>query len=385
MTSRLLAVCAALIAVLSLFTTTHAQVEKRSPLGIAPPAAERGIAAARPPAAVVADAGIATRAWMFIVEQQRRFSREMSAAVRQMRTEPFGPAFLTLAFLSFAYGILHAAGPGHGKFVISSYALATGETVRRGIMLSFLAAFFQAVSAIALFAVLALLLGATKKQFDVAEAWLESLSWGLVAFTGAWLLYRQVQVLRGSHAHDHAGHGHHHGHDHHVHAGHGGDAHAGPVDAGRRHAHAHEHHAATCNHPDHHHEHQHDASCGHAHMPDPRQLEGNWSWSRAVGLAASVGIRPCSGALIVLAFAMLNGILWAGIFATFAMALGTAITVSALAALAVGSKALATRLAGPESRWASHIATGAGLAAAAVVLVFGTAFFIASLKGGGPL
>lgn len=381
MTGRLLAVLVTLC-VLSAGSAAFAQTDKRSPLGIAPPAAERSLTAGRPQGtAVPADAGITTRFWVFVVEQQRRYSREMSAAVRQMRTEPFGPAFLTLAFLSFAYGVLHAAGPGHGKFVISSYALATERTVRRGIQLSFLAAFFQALSAIALFVVLAVLLGGTKRTFDVAEAWLETLSWALVALTGAWLLYRQIGLLRVAPAHAHAGHTHDHVHAHgHEHSH--GKTHAHTHGHPHTHAHVHSH---ACNHPGHVHDDQHDASCGHMHMPDPKQLEGHWSWRRAVALAASVGIRPCSGALIVLAFALLNGILWAGIFATFAMALGTAITVSALAALAVGSKQLATRLAGPESKWASRIANGAGMAAATVVLVLGAAFFFASLKGAGPL
>ena len=55
-----------------------------------------------------------------------------------------------LAGLSFAYGVFHAAGPGHGKAVISSYLVATGEGFRRGVALSALAALAQALAAIAL-------------------------------------------------------------------------------------------------------------------------------------------------------------------------------------------------------------------------------------------
>ena len=63
-------------------------------------------------------------------------------------------------------------------------------------------------------------------------------------------------------------------------------------------------------------------------------------------LAAAVGIRPCTGAILVLVFAIGQGLAWAGVFATFAMALGTAITVSALAAIAIGSRELAARFGG---------------------------------------
>ena len=119
-------------------------------------------------------------------------------------------------------------------------------------------------------------------------------------------------------------------------------------------------------------------------MPSPKDLEGPLDWKKSIALAASVGIRPCTGAILVLIFALSQGLFWAGVFATFAMALGTAITVSVLAALAVGSRELATRMAGAESQWASRIATAAGIGGSALVFLMGATFFIASLKGTGP-
>ena len=113
--------------------------------------------------------------------------------------------------------MLHAAGPGHGKAVISSYVLADGQTVRRGILLSFMAALIQALSALVLVGVLILVLRSTGLQIRVMEAWLETLSWGLVALVGAWLLYVQLRSLRTpahAHAHAHAHHEHHGGHSH---------------------------------------------------------------------------------------------------------------------------------------------------------------------------
>lgn len=119
-------------------------------------------------------------------------------------------------------------------------------------------------------------------------------------------------------------------------------------------------------------------------MPSPKDLEGAWSWRNAIAMAVSIGIRPCTGAILVLLFAIGQGLMWAGVFATFAMALGTAITVSTLAALAVGSRDLATRLAGGSSRRASAIASGAGILGSGAVMVMGAAFFVASLKGPAP-
>ena len=121
-------------------------------------------------------------------------------------------------------------------------------------------------------------------------------------------------------------------------------------------------------------------------MPAPSELKGDWSWKRAFALAFAVGIRPCTGAILVLVFAIGQGLWWAGVFSTLAMALGTAITVSALATLAVGSRELAKRLAGSggSSKWVDRIQVAAGVGGASLVLVLGAAFFWASLGNPQP-
>jgi ABC-type nickel/cobalt efflux system permease component RcnA len=306
---------------------------------------------------------------MFVLNQQQKLHREMAAAVRDLKTAGTITAASVLALISFMYGVLHAAGPGHGKAVISSYVLANERTVRRGVFLSFLAALIQAISAIAVVGILAIALNATSLSIKSTEGWIETLSWALVAAIGAWMLTGQVKRLLAYMAekpseHDHTHHCHDHGHSHGACcADYGAAAHAHP---------GHDHDGRA---------HSHDACCGHAHMPVPKELEGELSWRKALAIAFSVGIRPCSGAIIVMIFALSQGLLWAGIFATFAMALGTAITVSALAALAVGSKELAQRMAGEESPWAQRIGLTAGLTGSALVMLMGTVFFFASLQG----
>mgnify|MGYP002784389216 FL=1 len=115
-------------------------------------------------------------------------------------------------------------------------------------------------------------------------------------------------------------------------------------------------------------------------MPDPKELQGDLTWGKALAIAFSVGIRPCTGAILVLVFALSQGLLWAGVFATFAMAIGTAITVSILAAMAVGSRDLAAKLGGEGSGWATAVADGAGLLGASLVLLMGAVFFMGSLQ-----
>src|SRR5260370_31397895 len=90
----------------------------------------------------------------------------------------------------------------------------------------------------------------------------------------------------------------------------------------------------------------HDEHCGHSHSPVPSELAGPGGWRRGFGTIFAVGLRPCSGAILVLVFALAQGMFWAGIAATFVMGLGTAITVATIAVLAVSAKDLARPLSG---------------------------------------
>ncbi len=329
--------------------------------------------------------GIMAQAWTWLLTQQSRMNRDMAGAVKDLKSgDPMRAAGL-LILIAFLYGVLHAAGPGHGKAVISSYVLTNEETVRRGIALSFLSALFQAISAIVFVGIFAIILNRTSMQMRASEALLESFSWGFVALIGAVMLYRQLRsvflrparipaVATHMHSHEHAHLPHDHDHaggcDHHDHH-HASTAHAPP---------AHDLHGVSPVHV-----HGPDCGCGHSHMPDPKDLQGAWSWRKALPLALSVGIRPCTGALLLLIFAMSQGMWWAGVLGTLAMALGTALTVSVLATLAVSSRDLAVRLSGEGSPWAWRIQTLAGFAGASLVFILGSAFFIASLNGGSPL
>lgn len=323
------------------------------------------------PQAAAEQPGFVTRAWTWLLTEQSRMNRQMAAAVKDLKGgDPVRAAGL-LMLIAFLYGVLHAAGPGHGKAVISSYVLTNEETVRRGIALSFLSAFFQALSAILFVGIFAIAFNKTSLQMRASEALLESLSWALVALVGAVMLYRQVRATWPARAAAYA-----HAHDH---------EHAGACSEGC--AHAHHDHAQALRHEQAHAHHVHgpDCGCGHSHMPSPQDVQGAWSWRKALPLAISVGIRPCTGALLLLIFALSQGMWWAGVLGTFAMAFGTALTVSVLAALAVSSRDLAERLSGEGSRWAARVHTVAGFAGASLVFLMGCAFFFASLKGGGPL
>ena len=122
------------------------------------------------------------------------------------------------------------------------------------------------------------------------------------------------------------------------------------------------------------------STCGHSHAPDPSKIGADTldlreAWSAII----AIGLRPCSGALIVLTFALLNGLFLGGFLSVLAMSIGTAITVSILATLAVMAKNTALRFASSQSA-ASRIGTGIEIAGAAMVLVLGLVLLMAALQ-----
>ena len=244
----------------------------------------------------------------WINTQQSEFYRAMTGALKAMRDD--GASAWLLVGLSFAYGVLHAAGPGHGKAVISSYMLANEVALRRGIVLSFASAFLQAVSALVIVGAAFLFLRGTTISMDDATRVFEIASFALITAFGAWLLWQKT--FRHAPAHSSCGHAHRHDHGHH-----------------------HDHHITTISR---HGESEVCDTCGHSHAPDPKLIAREFSWKTASSAVLAVGLRPCSGALIVLTFALLNGLYVGGILSVLAMALGTAITVSALATIAVTGK-----------------------------------------------
>jgi nickel/cobalt exporter len=315
----------------------------------------------------------------WILAKQAEFYRMFSGLIRASKTD--GRAAYTLMGFSFLYGIFHAAGPGHGKAVISSYMVANDETWRRGVALSFASAIFQSFTAIAIVGVAAVILGATAHAMGNAVRVIESVSYGLIILIGLRLMWVKgrafLKLLRGekaaphahahghSHAHDH-GHHHHHGHEHGHDHGHGhGHAHAHTPAQSHSHAHGHDHH---------HHDHEDEAHAwGHAHAPEPAELAGKHWLRRGLAAVVAVGLRPCSGAIIVLVFALAQGLFWIGVASTFVMGIGTAITVTAIATLAVAARRFAGHIAKAKPGAGMLLLRGLETAAALAIIVFGVA------------
>ena len=291
----------------------------------------------------------------WVLAKQALFYRALAGMIRSAKSDGF--ALWGLMGISFVYGIFHAAGPGHGKAVISSYLLANEETWRRGITLSFAAAVMQSLTAVAIVGVAAVLLGATAKFMGDTVRIIEIVSYGLIMLLGARLLWVKGRSF--------------------IAALHALKAEPENTKAETR-DNCHCNHVPTPSHDSFHcHQaahHQHEPEIlpwGHVHGPEPQELSGPGGWGRGLSAIVAVGMRPCSGAIIVLVFALAQGLFWAGIVSTFVMGFGTAITVAAIATLAVGAKTLAKRVASRPTGYGDVLIRAIEFAAAGLVLAFG--------------
>ncbi len=348
----------------------------------------------RPGTAPVPVGGIV--GWLFA--KQAEFYRQFSGLIRASKAD--GTAAWSLMGLSFLYGIFHAAGPGHGKAVISSYMVANEETWVRGVVLSFLSALMQAIVAVVIVGIAAVLLHASAGTMNSAVNWIETFSYLLIIVIGLRLLWVKgrafiaafrdlgrptaalgaaVTPVQDAHAHDHRAHDHDHdAHDHaHDHDHDHDHDHACCDQADHAHDHKHDHdhdHEHDHDHGHaHHHGHDHDdaSAWGHAHAPEPEELAGPGGWQRGMSAVVAVGLRPCSGAILVLVFALAQGLFWVGAASTFVMGLGTFITVAVIATLAVSARAWASRMAKARSGYGNLLIRAIEAGAAVVIICFG--------------
>lgn len=268
-------------------------------------------------------------AWL--LAWQSDFFNALRSALGRLRDGQGGT--LLLLGIGFAYGVFHAAGPGHGKAIIAAYIVSSERALVRGIAVSALAALIQALVAILLVAIIFLVLGGTAATMGRTVGQVEMAGFALLAALGAFLVWRKAGALAILAS----------GRDPRV---------AMALDP-------------TC-------------ACGPI---DPSRAGSSLSAMLAVAIGA--GIRPCAGAIVVLTLSRAYGIFPLGIAATLAMALGTALTTSLLAALSVYAKRLALRYASGRGRATALAGAGAELLAAAFVLVLGAALLAGLWSGTG--
>jgi nickel/cobalt exporter len=233
---------------------------------------------------------------------QRAAQDQLAGPLRGLKSGAPG-AWAALMGACFAYGFLHAAGPGHGKMVIGGYGLVGRIRLWPLLGLALASSLAQAAAAVVLVAAGIWLLGWGRDRLEWAsgEVLAPAGTWAIIAL-GGWILVRGGLRLWRQLAK----------------TGSPGEAH------GNSHGHGH-------GHEDHPHGH-------HTHGPSLQEIEAASGWREATILVAAIAIRPCTGAIFVLIVTAAMGIFAAGIAGAFAMGLGTAAVTILVAGLTVWAR-----------------------------------------------
>ncbi|MDR3438285.1 hypothetical protein [Telmatospirillum sp.] len=265
-----------------------------------------------------------------LVVMQSRLNAELRSQLRAARDDQSVRPAVAIVLFSFLYGVFHAIGPGHGKLVVGSYFLTRRARLAQGLSMSLSAALIQACSAILLVGLLSALFDIGTRAILDQAAWLEGVSYAAIVLLGLWMGWG---VVSGRVCCDH---------DHHEHHDHDGP---------------------------------HGPHCGCGHEVDHLEIEAPSSsrteWWHVLSTGAAVGVRPCSGAILVLLFTLANNIFVVGVIATFAMALGVAITVSAVSLGTLGLNRWLSRLGTGNQHMAALARKTAALGGAFLIVAFG--------------
>ena len=272
---------------------------------------------------------------------QRDVNMQMSGLLKAVAENPTKAGGSLLLF-SFLYGVLHALGPGHGKIVITTWLATHPSKLKSSIGLTLASSLLQGLVAIALVVVVLTVLQLPARQLHMSSFWLEKGSYALVGVLGLLLCWRALKKLRALlqkpkfKAFT----------PHHVH-----DAHCG---------------------------------CGHQHLPTQEQLQSGDDWRARLMIVLSMGMRPCSGAIMVLLFSKVIGVFSWGVVSALAMAAGTSLTITSLALLVHSFRQLAVKLSGNKTPvlWRQVGWTTLALAGGVILLAAAVTMWVSAVPVG---
>lgn len=230
--------------------------------------------------------GMDERLARLAVGWQRDYQNALARALRALRSGEAG-ASTTFLGICFAYGFLHAIGPGHGKALLSAYGMATDVPLGRMVGLAAITSLAQASVAVGLVYTGIWMFGGAREQVERASASFEPFSAAAIALLGIFLCWRGLRrLVTGRAARDHV--------------------------------------------------HSEDCGCGHAHVPDASAVLAARSWREIAALVAGVALRPCTGALFLLILTWRLGLDGIGIAGAYVMGIGTMMVTGLAAIIAVG-------------------------------------------------
>lgn len=281
-----------------------------------------------------------------IAQWQRHFHQLLSTLLIKVKSTPL-QAGLLLVGLSFIYGVVHSAGPGHGKIIIMTYLATQPSKFKKSLLLTLLSALMQGIIAIAMISILIILLKLSTKQLRLSEYWLELASYLVVVFIGTLLSVRAIikiiailastkklnilkirQQITNSRYHI-------------------------QVNPGQLNSNS------LC-------------SCGHRHIPTANEMAQSKSWYSDAAIILAIGMRPCSGALLVLVFSYITGVYYWGILATLFMSIGTATTTLLFALIVYYGRRFAEKmLIKPSSKTVTLLNQSLALIGGIVFIILG--------------
>ncbi|XWY22344.1 zinc transporter permease subunit ZevB [Bisgaard Taxon 45] len=299
---------------------------------------------------------------------QRDINQLMSHYLHQIQTHQT-EAGMWLIGISFLYGVFHAIGPGHGKFIIATY-LSTHQTqLKTSMTLTFLSSLVQGGVAVCLTSLVVVILNLSSAYFKLSQLWLERIAFLFLLLLGIRWCYQNgrklyldyVKTRQKSPLKIYAL-----------------QFDRSPIKFGQRPIEPEQVHSVTC-------------GCGHQHAPNPSQLTQARDWQSQLLVIFSIGMRPCSGAIFILFLAYMLDLYSWGIIATFAMAFGTGLTLSGFALIVLYARNTAMNVGkwyqfSPtlQQRWGGLLKLVAGIVLIffATSLLYGTTI---TIRGGATL
>lgn len=269
---------------------------------------------------------------------QKALHQRLVSLLQQVVENPLNAGAMLMLF-SFIYGVLHSAGPGHGKVIIATYLATHPLKLKQSLRLTLASSLVQGIVAIVLVTVVLSVLQLSTRMVHQSGFWLEKGSYLLVALIGLMLCYRaakrMITLVRSSRR--------------------------APLQIS----------AIRPLEPMH--VHGPDCGCGHRHLPTAQEMEAKGGWKTTLAIVLSIGMRPCSGAIVVLLFSKVLDIYYWGMAAAIAMSFGTAATISLLALLVHSARRLAQRLTvrGQSPAWGSIAVSSLSLLGGALLIIAG--------------
>ena len=289
------------------------------------------------------DAYYSFLAWIYT--EQRSFHKGLTAGLSSFADNTNISSGAAIIISSLLYGIFHAAGPGHGKVILTTYLLSQPEKVGKSIILAICSALVQGLVAVILVYGLFYLFDFVSKDIKYAVIWSERLAFTLIILLGLTLLWRGLRRSRFfSSKQVEASHNHSHDHAHHT------------------------KHGEVC------------STCGHAHIPTPEQVDDAVNWRTSLGIVLSIGMRPCTGAVLVLIFSQFYRIPIIGLFAVLAMSVGTAFTISILALVSVYARNFAVKKLSPTLESGEMVGSLLAVIGGLILVILGWGLLSGSLS-----